>query len=143
MQSTTHRSPHGRRRPRAPCRAAGRARAKAAFPRRRRQRARPIARALARPRPARCALLARPTRPACVALAERAQVLEAVNSARVAVEPLERERVAAHHFDVVELLLRVTRLEKTNLARMPLTTRARAIAPQDGVRVEAPMSIGP
>ena len=59
------------------------------------------------------------------------------------VEPLEGERVPTDGFDRVELLLRVLALDETDLARMPLTPGARAIASQCGVRIDPTMPVRP
>src|ERR1700690_8034 len=61
----------------------------------------------------------------------------------MAVEPLERQRVAADRLDRVELLLHVLAVDETNFARAPLAPGARAIPAQDGVRVHAAMTVGP
>ena len=86
----------------------------------------------------------RSARPARVALAERAQVLERVDAARVPVEPLDararsRRPARCPRARAASSLVSRNRI----VARVPLAARARAVAAQDVVRVDALVPVGP
>ena len=61
----------------------------------------------------------------------------------MAVEPLERERVAADGLEVLDLELVVAGLDEPDLARVALAAGAGAVAAQDDVRVDALVAVGP
>jgi hypothetical protein len=81
--------------------------------------------------------------PTGIALAKRSKVLERIDAARVAIEPCQTQGVSPDCGDVVELTLIVGRLEELDAAIVPLTSRARAIAPEYLVRINALVAVAP
>src|SRR5580704_7924409 len=82
-------------------------------------------------------------RAALGALTDRAEVLVRVQPRPVPVEPLDAEGIVADDLEVLDLELDPRALEEADGPRVALAPRARAVAAQDIVRVDALVAIPP